>query len=511
MVTATRARIGSLLLLAIPLVLTLWVYYPITRIFFFADDFVHLVEIQNEGLLVFLLRPFGGNAFLLRNLVFFATYRLFGLDPIAFQWTVLLVHLVNVGLLFGVLRTLTGSAWLACLGATLWGASPLALGSLGWYAAFGHVLVGTTLLLVLRGVTRVATTGGPIPPRSAAWWYALLLLGSTCYGPGIGVALVFPVVLGLLLPTAWNQPKIRWAFIALPVVTLALYFGLRWLYTLVGTLALSERLHERVALASFRAAPILIGHFVLYSAAATILAFFMPRAYPSPAAWATFGLLLAGIGLALWRGSWAVRRATLAMLALWLGVYGMIAAGRANLMALLTIPPTVGAAVPRYHYAGLIPIVALLCLALQQLGRLPVLRRVPGGLALAAGLVLLIYGYQMNEGRFPIDMRRYSRNMYLGWVGDVTASLASAPPGEVVYIENEAAKFPLLGPMLPPLLIPGRATVVLLDDPSVRLDGREVRFIERDPGILAWYREPERADTPLSRMLVAPSEVPPGR
>jgi len=510
-VTATRARLGGFLLLAIPLALTLWIYHPITRIFFFADDLVHLVEIENEGLLVFLLRPFGGNAFLFRNLVFFATYRLFGLDPIAFQWTVLLTHLLNVWLLYAFLRTMTASAALACFGAALWGASPLALGSIGWYAAFGHVLVGTTLLLVLRSVARVAAAGTPIPTRAALWWYVLLLLGSTCYGPGIGVALVFPVVLVLLLPSAWKQTGVRWAFIALPALTLGLYFGLRWLYTFVGTLTMNERLHEQLALAGVRAAPALIGHFLLYSAAATILAFFMPKAYPSPAAWATFVGLLAGIGLVLWRGGAKARRNTLAMLALWLGVYGMIAGGRANVMALFGVPPAVGGSVPRYHYAGLIPIVALLCLSLQQLGRLPVLRAIPGGVALATGLALLIAGYDVNQASFPIDQRRYSRNMYLGWVGDVAASLADAPPGEVIYIENAAASPAVLGPMLPPLLVPGRATVLLLHDPSVRLAGREVRFIERNPDVLEWYRATERAHGPLARMLVAPNEVPGAR
>src|SRR5262245_10501316 len=174
-VKPTRARLGGFLLLAIPLALTFWVYHPITRIFFFADDLVHLVEIENEGPLVFLLRPFGGNTFLVRNLVFFITYRLFGLDPVSFQWTVLLTHVVNVWLMFGVLRALTASAALACFGAALWGTAPLALGSIGWYAAFGHVLVGTALLLVLRGVTRIAAEGTAIPARTAASWYVLLL------------------------------------------------------------------------------------------------------------------------------------------------------------------------------------------------------------------------------------------------------------------------------------------------------------------------------------------------
>src|SRR5262249_34369702 len=164
------------LLVLVPLALTAWVYPPITRVFFFSDDFVHLTEIVNERPLVFLVKPFGGQAFLARNLVFLGSSHLFGPDPVRFQWTVLLTHLANVCLLFGVLRAITRSAGLACFGASIWGTSPLSIGSLGWYAAFGHVLVGTTLLLVLFGVTRAARTGRPIAARTAAVWYGLLLI-----------------------------------------------------------------------------------------------------------------------------------------------------------------------------------------------------------------------------------------------------------------------------------------------------------------------------------------------
>jgi len=50
-------------LVLVPLGLSAWIYYPVTRAFFFADDFVHLVDLENERTLVFLLKPFGGNAF----------------------------------------------------------------------------------------------------------------------------------------------------------------------------------------------------------------------------------------------------------------------------------------------------------------------------------------------------------------------------------------------------------------------------------------------------------------
>ena len=89
------------------------------------------------------------------------SWRLFGFDSAPWYWTSLLTHLFNVGLLFSVLRSLTGSAGLACLGASVWGMCPLAVATIGWYAVYGQAMVATFLLLVLTGVGRLAESGAP--------------------------------------------------------------------------------------------------------------------------------------------------------------------------------------------------------------------------------------------------------------------------------------------------------------------------------------------------------------
>jgi hypothetical protein len=492
----------------LPLVLSAGAYFPITRSFFFADDFVHLVDMQNEKTLVFLLKPFGGNAFLLRNLVFLGSYHLFGVDPVAFHWTVFVTHVLNVALLFGVLRAMTGSAWLACLGAAVWGVSPLALETLNWYAAFGHVLVGTALLLVLRSVVRIDAGGGRIPTRAAIAWFALLLAGSTCYGPGIGAALVFPVALVLLLPAAWRQPGVRLAFLALPPVTLGLYFVLQYLYKQIGTLAIEEIIHQQAALSGFDAIPPLWAQLLAYSAAGTMLGFFLPETYPSPAASGAVAMLAAALGLLLWRGSPRTRRLALGTGALWAGIYLMIAAGRGHVYSMLHVPPATAAAVGRYHYAGTIPLVVLLCLVLREAGRLPGLRAVPRALAVVVALVALIIGRYATD--FRIDTRPFVHDYFLYTKLDLAGEIDAAPPGRPVYLENRETPRYVLGPAIPERLVPGRAAVFLLTRSSSGRDGREVHFIERDPEVLDWYRN-EHPDTPLARLLVAPEETPAAR
>src|SRR5262249_60116961 len=114
------------------------------------------------------------------------------MQPEPYFWIVLLTHLLNVWLLFRVLRNVTGSLALGCFGATLWGTSPAQVGTLSWYSVYGQVLVATVLLVVLGGVTARARTGAAPSRRGAALWYALLLPGTTSFRAGVGVRVWVP-------------------------------------------------------------------------------------------------------------------------------------------------------------------------------------------------------------------------------------------------------------------------------------------------------------------------------
>jgi hypothetical protein len=51
--------------------------------------------------------------------------------------------------------------------------------------------------------------------------------------------------------------------------------------------------------------------------------------------------------------------------------------------------------------------------------------------------------------------------------------------------------------------VPGRAALFLFLSPDDMLDGRHVRFVERDPDILAYWAA--RPGSRLATLLVAPS------
>ncbi len=487
---------------ATPVLLAAWVYHPITRSYFYADDFVCLTSIVNDGFLRFVVRPFAGHNLLARNLVFYASHRLFGLHAELFFWTVLATHLLNVWLLFRVLQTLTASPALACLGAALWGTSPLHSGTLEWYSVFGQVLVATSLLAVLEPLTRLAATGAAVPARTACLWYVVVLLGTTCFGVGIGIALAFPAALFLMVPTAWRQPGVRAAYLALPLVTLAVYFALRRLASLVEPLSLDEIL---AVPGPGRVAPALamLRELVTFAAAAFPRSFFFSAtSYPDEASRLTLALFGAGVGVLSWRGGAATRRNAAAMTSLCLGAYFAIGLGR-GFMARGAASLTFWATASRYHYVATIPIAVLACLALREVGRLPWLRTVPRVPLLLAAFVVGGYGFVHADFRLA-DYSSFRREFEEDLQG-IVAEIHARPAGTTAYLENGTSLPQFLGPMPRRRLFPGRAAVFVLGYPDAMLDGRQARFLEPDPSVVAWYAG--WPGTPLARLLVNPAAV----
>jgi hypothetical protein len=478
------------------------VYWPLPGSWFWADDFVCMLSIVNDGFLRFVLRPFGGHNLLVRNLVFYVFWQLFGLHAAPYFWAMLLTHLLNVWLLFRVLRSLTASALLACVGATLWGTSPIAAGVLAWYAVFGHALVATFLLVVLDRLLTLARSGAPVPTRTAWSWYVILLLGSVTFGVGIGVALAFPVVLFAMVPAAWHQPRVRAAYLALPLMTLALYVAFRRLYPMfIEPLSPVELSIQPAGLDSLPRTLAGVAALVSYCASEYMRSFFWAvRAYPDRASWVVVGVLAGGLGLLCWRGSGATRRAAVAMVSLCLGAYLVIALGRIDFT-----PGTLNtlAGQQRYHYVGAIPIVILVCLAVQEVGRIGWLARVPRMPLLLAALALWAWGFMRST--FRVELRAGPRRVVETALSGIDVEVSRSPPEATVYLESGANSQTMLGFVMRDVDFPGRAAIFLLAHHDDRVDGRTVRFVVRDPQILAHYRQ--RPDSPLARLLASPQEA----
>lgn len=493
---------------AIPVLLAAWVYFPITRGYFWSDDFTNLVSIVDEGFVSFVLRPFGGHNLLARNLAFYGSYQLFGLRADLYFWTVLLTFLLDVWLLFRILRNLTGSLTLACFGATLWGTSPLNDGTLAWYSVYGQVLATTVLLLVLDRVTARARDGGATDLGSGLVWYGLLLVGTVSFGVGVGVALVFPAVLFLLLPDAWHQPRIRALYLSLPPVTIALYFAFRRLYPLVAELRPEER-YATTGLPPLADVIAMTRELMIFSIGSSLGSFagFAGFGEPLPPSFPmVLALFAVGVLILLWRGDAAARRAAAAMAILCAGTYLVIAVGRAPLAA-YSGGIVAASAQLRYHFVGAVPVVVVACLALQQIGRLGPLRRVPRAPLLLAALAFGMWAYRRSE--FVVHDNAAARLEFQAAVRAIDAAVAAHPMGATVIIDTGQPTKSLLGWVMPKRDFPGRAAVFLLTRSGDEVDGRRVRFIERDPAVRAWYAA--RPESRLGRLLIDPADVSPAR
>jgi hypothetical protein len=109
------------------------------------------------------------------------------------------------------------------------------------------------------------------------------------------------------------------------------------------------------------------------------------------------------------------------------------------------------------------------------------------------------------RSNFSIDEHRAARDYVARTAREIADAVSGAPPGTTMYLENGRPPASVVGMWLE-TQFPGRAAVFLLLTPSGdTLDGRHVRFIERDPKVLEFWSQ--RPGQPMARLLVAPEHA----
>ena len=169
---------------------------PILRVYFALDDFDYLYRFANYGpALPVLAAPQGGHMCLVRNVLFFLTFRLFGMHACAYLACALATHVANVLLLFGLVRRLTASAAIACFGALLFAVSPANEGTLAWYSVYGHALATTFVLAALLLLApSPEDKAGSLSTRRAVAAACSMLAASQSVGTGAAAALLTPLI-----------------------------------------------------------------------------------------------------------------------------------------------------------------------------------------------------------------------------------------------------------------------------------------------------------------------------
>jgi hypothetical protein len=147
-------------------------YYPMTRAWFFADDFAWLVDSAafcRHPISIF-GRDFGGFIRPLLHATFAADYCLFGEHAAAYYWTNIAIHALNTVLVFVLLQSFGGPRPMAALAALLFGVGAPHWVATALIAARPEGLVTAFVLGTMIAFQRWKTSG------SNAWYGAMIAL-----------------------------------------------------------------------------------------------------------------------------------------------------------------------------------------------------------------------------------------------------------------------------------------------------------------------------------------------
>jgi len=503
---APRAAVGEWFLLLLPLAFSAFVYRRLPHVYFFADDFLNLFRIVNDDLVQYLLLPHGGHLLATRNALFFAFYWAFGMHPEYYFWVVLITHLVNVYLLFRTIRWLTGSARLGVFGAVLWGTCPVQVGALGWYSVYGEVVVGSILLLLLSRAARAGAQERPPSRHSAVTWPLLLLVASTCFGVGIGIALAAPLAFFLLLPPSPRRTRLCIGLTLLAAVLPILYTAMLSLSTeLFGPN--SEAFVADLMMSHVNVEPVLLmlPQLFIRGFSALLLGFLpLVPSLRDLVSWShgvpyAAALLYAAAMIAALVGSPAAdRRRLAALLLIATSAYGIIALGRAPFFETWRMAEAASPA--RYHYVATAPLVAALCLFLARVGAWVRARARIANLALAAWLGVTAFLYA--QSRPFVSLHAAARHETIAVWREIAAQIDEAP-GEEVFIRNRP--FHSVGSLVvgDRVGFPGWAAMFAAIFPSDVVRGKRVYFVVDDPEVLEAAQRGKR----MPDLLVGPQRA----
>jgi hypothetical protein len=465
------------------------VQFPATRSCFRADDYLNLYQINNYSLFQYLIIPNAGHLLVARNAVFYLCWLLFGPAQAPYLWLAYLTHLLNVWLLFRVIEVFTHSRAAALFGAALWGACPLHA-AIGYYAVYGHVMVGTIVLVILLQSGRAAEAGAPPTPLRTAAWYGLAITAALCFGTGMAFAMLLPFVLALMLPHWRSAWRLHLPLVSLLVVVPVLYVGLHRLYEATFDQHFDLGVGLRVMASSvWSSAPVSFVRLVAYALSRQLTGF-LPGAWTFPAAYALLAAFVAALVAMLRHAPAEQRRRVAACIVLAVGCYALIAVSR-GFADIIDFPADSMRSGARFHYVALIPVAMLLAFVFQWV--LARRAQLAAGLIVAWCALTIAAAVQAPSINARCVQSRQQLERALARIHDAITQPTS---GETIYIPNRS--FP---PVPLQVVFPGSAALFTIYYPDNVVDGRHVQFIEPNPMVREFAQKGRR-----SRSLLVPPQ-----
>jgi hypothetical protein len=524
-----QPRARALLLLVLALAGAAIVHWPALHSDFRHDDWLTFYQAANLRPIDFVLLPHAGHLMMTRNAIHLAFFELFDLDPFPYFVAALATHLVNVALLFLLVRRLTASAGIAAFAAALWGMAPVQQASVNWVALYGNVLVATFTLWPLVEIAQLAAQKRPPSALAFVRWGILLMAAATSFGPGFAAALVFPGVAWLLLPSESGRNRALLALSGVALAVVAVYLAIRP----GGTLELADFWLSRLGVVSiarvfaglwsYGIASLVGGPWLTFAEdgvplgplaeAAPLDPLAEPDAAPlERASWVVAALVCAGIAWVWLRAGALERRQMLGLLLLIAAIQGLVAIARTFAgMWLIGLDQLVVTA--RYQYVATAAWSACFGLALAVLARslraFGTAQRAQAWVApaaLAAWIIAIVVPYATAARRVDWETTAPSRRKLEAERAWLEQQIAGAGADREVLIENRQFEgMEMLQPLLTGQEYPGSAAVFLFLQHNAPHKATNVKFIERDPAVVADLRA--RPHTKIADLLVTPEEA----
>jgi hypothetical protein len=328
-----------------------------------------------------------------------------------------------------------------------------------------------------------------------------MLAASQSFGTGTALALGFPLLVLLLRPAALRAPRVAVALWAVPVLVLAAMAVMYHRQTRLNPNPELWRFFLVCATFGGLVASMLMHLFALGVSTLLLGAAYPLDRYPDSLAVVSTIVFVVAVVWAIWVSPPRGRAVLVAFLAIALACYASVAAPRAVPFGIMRPKDLLAAyaAATRYHYLAQTALTALVCLVLATAAtRVRWSERTKTALfglwLVTATAANVLFGA-------PIDHYDTVRERLAEARARTTAEVAAAPEGSTVCVENRPIQ--LAGGF------PGSVGVFVLYHPDDRLDGRRVRFVTSDAGLLD--RVQGRVRTLLFRAGTCPEPSAGGR
>jgi hypothetical protein len=498
------------LLIFIPLISSVVIQCTIIKNFFISDDFIHLYQAANMDFWEFLITPHGGHVLPVLSSLFYIFLKLFGINSQYYFIIVLLTHLINVALLYYVILFFTGKRNIALFFSTLWGISPINQASLGWFSAFGYVIVVTFLLLILLDIGRIKTAAMKPHPVMFIKWLIILLLSSLTFGVGMSITMSFFMVSWLLLYETKYRIKTTLFLIGVATTVPITYLCLMHLYSRISGISSMvpslpyESLHFWVLttkmllnMISYGMCTLLTGPYLIFS---TKLAF--------PISYIAISVVCLFLIAAFIRASKYSRLQMLAYLLLVLTVSFFISFGRANACDWFkTTTQELIITSERYFY-----VINIICSLLLSVGyeSFPFMKKLKTRLPdyiLPTFIIAILFIPSLWCVKLVIPNSGYhARNDFHTMTKQIEKAIDVNQPKENYYFMNmdiNTSSIFFLG--MDKSNFPGIAAMYVIAFPCNEFSGKRVYFVEKDHELV--YKLRKIKNSRISELLVTEEEA----